>query len=131
MMCVTLDPRVLVPPAPSEPAESFETYVATLLDWKEIGRQPLISLSLSRRAVECLQEDGRFPLPREVERVMRAHGIEEYDFNTLRTLLDSFYHLDTCLEDRCGCDEVLYERWIARIDLTESGGYRAMHQSTS
>ena len=116
MACVTgtLDPGILVVPRGATTSDHAYSFVEALLDLVKLLDEPWIAVYMSERAPEALLEDGLYPLRSELERLFKAHGVVEYDINTVAQVADRFLCLTPSFEERFRVRDALLEMWRQR-----------------
>ena len=85
---VTIDAEVLVVPHVDCARDYAFQFVDTLLDWSRLLNEPWVAIYMSERASESLCNDGLFPLRDHLRELFNAHGIIEYDVNTVAKVID-------------------------------------------
>ncbi len=89
MRCVsaTIDASVLAVPLPNGTASEAHRYIEALLDWAKLLAEPWIAICMSERSSEILFDAGLYPLHNPLRQLFSQHGIEEYDVNTVATVV--------------------------------------------
>jgi len=108
--CVTIDTGVLAVPNSTCNADDVRRYVETLLDWKQLLDEPWVAIRISEKAPEVLVEDGLYPLREQLKKLFSAHGIMEYDANTVATVTDRLLQLTPSFETYYRVKDVLEDQ---------------------
>ena len=104
---VTIDASVLaVPHANCAKDDAFQ-YVDTLLDWSKLLDEPWVAIYMSERASESLFADGLYPLRNQLRKLFNAHGIVEYDVNTVVRIVNQFLSITPSFETYYRVKDVL------------------------
>ena len=109
-LSATIDAGVLaVPDVGCDIDDAFQ-YVDTLIDWSELLRKPWIAILMSKRAVDILVTNEIYPFREKLQALFDAHGIREYDVNTVDTIVarlltrtpffETYYQVEDVLCDR-------------------------------
>lgn len=114
---VTIDAGVLAVPVQSGTPEDAHRYVETLLDWSKLLDEPWVAVYMSERASEALFEDGLYPLREQLKRLFTAHGIIEYDVNTVAAVVDRLLQLTPSFETFFSIRDVLTENLALEPDV--------------
>ena len=119
MVCVTgtLDPGVLVVPRGTTTPDHAYRFVEGLLDLAKLLDEPWIAIYMSERAPEALFEDGLYPFRCELEHLFRAHGVVEYDFNTVAQVAYRFLGLTPSFEEHFRVRDALFEEVATTPDV--------------
>lgn len=104
---ITIDAGVLAVPPPACNADYAYQYVDTLLDWSKLLDEPWVAIYMSERASEALVADNLFPLRDHLRRLFSAHGIVEYDVNTVARVIDRLLTVTPSFETYYKIREVL------------------------
>ena len=106
---VTIDAGVLAVPRVNCAKKDAFRYVDTLLDWSKLLDAPWVAICMSERAAESLCEDGLYPLRESLRALFSAHGIVEYDVNTVATIADRLLTITPSFETYYRVNDVLCE----------------------
>ena len=106
---VTIDAGVLVVPYANCTKDDAYQYVDTLLDWKQLLDEPWVAIHMSEGASEALSTDGLYPLRDQLMKLFNAHGIVEYDVNTVATIADRLLSITPSFETYYRVKDVLSE----------------------
>ena len=106
---VTIDAGVLAVPRVNCAKEDAFRYVDTLLDWSKLLDAPWVAICMSERAAESLCEDGLYPLRESLRALFSAHGIVEYDVNTVAMIADRLLKITPSFETYYRVNDVLCE----------------------
>ena len=109
LFSITIDSGVLVIPNVAAPKIETIQYVEKLLDWKKLLEEPWVSIYMSERASESLTKDGLFPLRDQLKTLFNAHGIVEYDTNTVATIVNFLLMITPSFETYFRVTDVLTE----------------------
>ena len=85
---VTIDVGVLAVPYANCAKDDAYQYVDTLLEWKQLLDEPWVAIHMSERASEVLFDDKLYPLRGHLKKLFNAHGIVEYDVNTVARIAE-------------------------------------------
>ena len=106
---VTIDAGVLaVPHVDCDEDDAFQ-YVDTLLDWSKLLEEPWVAIYMSERASESLVADGLYPLREQLRELFDAHGIVEYDANTVAIIVNQLLTITPYFETYYRVKDVLSE----------------------
>lgn len=95
---VTIDAGVLAVPCINCTKDTAYQYVTTLLDWSQLLDEPWIAIYMSERASESLIADDLFPLRDHLKKLFNAHGIVEYDVNTVAKIVSQLLAITPSFE---------------------------------
>ncbi len=111
---VTIDAGILAAPQSTCTIDDAYQYIDTLLDWSKLLDEPWVAIRMSERASEALIADNLYPLRNQLSEIFDAHGISEYDVNTVATIVDrlltitpsfeTYYRLKDVLTDHLETD---------------------------
>lgn len=114
LLNVTIDAGVLAAPHVDCAKDDAFQYVDTLLDWSKLLDEPWVRIYMSERASESLFYDGLYPLREQLSELFNAHGIVEYDVNTVARLanqllvitpsFDTYYRVKDVLAEHLATD---------------------------
>lgn len=107
---VTIDAGVLAVPRVDCPKDNAFQYVDTLLDWSKLIEEPWVAIYMSERASESLFADGLYPLRDQLKKLFTAHGIVEYDVNTVARIANQLLTITPSFETYYRVKDVLSER---------------------
>lgn len=107
MPSALLDPFLLAVPDEKATHGEVESYIQGVLDWAHLRDEPWVNIYLSERTLECLHEEGCFPLYPLLGRALRVHAIDYVDANTVAGLLNWLMQQTPFLEDRFGVVDIL------------------------
>ena len=107
---VTIDANVLaVPPVDCVEDEAFE-YVETLLDWNSLLKEPWIAIYMSEEVCNVLLGcDESFPGVEQLQKLFRAHGINQYDANTVQKIASRLLQVTPSFERFYKVSDVLIQ----------------------
>ena len=106
---VTIDAGVLaVPHVNCDINDAFQ-YVDTLLDWSKLLDEPWVAIYMSEQASESLFADGLYPLREHLRELFNAHGIVEYDVNTVARIANQLLAITPSFETYYRVKDVLSE----------------------
>ena len=114
---VTIDAGVLAVPVQNGAEEDAHRYVRTLLDWSKLLDEPWVAIYMSDRASEALFANGLYPLREQLRRVFAAHGIVEYDVNTVAAVVDRLLQMTPSFETFFSIRDALTENLTLEPDL--------------
>ena len=106
---VTIDAGVLAVPHVNCTRDDAFQYVDTLLDWSQLLDEPWVTIYMSERASESLFSDGLYPLRDQLRELFNAHGIVEYDFNTVAKIVNQLLAITPSFETYYRVKDVLSE----------------------
>lgn len=106
---VTIDAGVLAVPRVDCPKDAAFQYVDTLLDWSKLLDEPWIAIYMSERASESLFSDGLYPLREQLKALFDAHGIVEYDVNTVAKIANQLLSITPSFETYYRIKDILTE----------------------
>jgi len=106
---VTIDAGVLAVPRVDCPKDDAFQYVDTLLDWSKLLDEPWVAIYMSERASESLFADGLYPLRDQLKELFNAHGIVEYDVNTVARIANQLLTITPSFETYYRVRDVLSE----------------------
>lgn len=109
MPSVTIDAGVLSVPNVDCPKDDAYKYVDTLLDWSKLLDEPWVAIYMSERASEALFTDGLYPLREQLRELFNAHGIVEYDVNTVARIANQLLAITPSFETYYSVKDVLSE----------------------
>lgn len=107
--CVTIDAGVLAVPHSTCSSDDVHRYVDKLLDWSSLLDEPWVAIHMSERASEALVTDGLYPLREQLREIFNAHGIVEYDVNTVARVVDQLLAITPSFETYYRVKDVLAE----------------------
>ena len=107
---VTIDAGVLAVPRVDCARDDAFQYVETLLDWSTLLDEPWVAIYMSERASESLCADGLFPLRKQLGQLFNAHGIVEYDVNTVARIATQLLAITPSFETYYRVEDVLSEK---------------------
>lgn len=117
MASVTIDTCVLAAPPDSSTRDEVMSYVENLLDWKLLLKEPWIAIFMSERAAEAMLDANVYPLRDQLKLLFSKKGIQEYDVNTVASLVDELLKKTPGLETYFGINDVLHENLSTLPDL--------------
>ena len=106
---VTIDAGVLAVPRVNCPKDDAFQYVDTLLDWSKLLDEPWVAVYMSERASESLFADELYPLRDQLRELFSAHGIVEYDVNTVARIANQLLMITPSFETYYCIKDVLSE----------------------
>lgn len=106
---VTIDAGVLAVPHVDCAKDDAFRYVETLLDWSKLLDEPWVAIYMSERASESLFADGLYPLREQLKELFNAHGIVEYDVNTVAKVANQLLGITPFFETYYRIKDVLSE----------------------
>ena len=106
---VTIHAGVLAVPHVDCAKDDAFQYVDTLLDWSKLLDEAWVSIYMSERASESLFCDGLFPLREQLRELFNAHGIVEYDVNTVARIANQLLEVTSSFETYYRVTDVLSE----------------------
>ena len=106
---VTIDAGVLAVPHVDCAKDDAFQYVETLLDWSKLLNEPWVAIYMSERASESLFADGLYPLREQLRELFNAHGIVEFDVNTVARIADQLLVITPSFETYYRTKDVLSE----------------------
>lgn len=109
MPSVTIDAGVLAVPESSCTVDEAHRYVDTLLDWSKLLDEPWVAIYMSERASELLFAECLYPLRDHLKKLFHAHGIVEYDVNTVARIADRLLTITPSFETYYRLRDVLTE----------------------
>lgn len=115
--CVTIDAGVLAVPYDNCAKDDAFQYVETLLDWSKLLDEPWVAIYMSERASESLFADGLFPLRDQLKELFNAHGIVEYDVNTVARIANQLLAITPSFETYYRVRDVLSEHLVTDPDV--------------
>lgn len=98
LLSVTVDAGVLAVPSVDRGEEESFQYIETLLDWKKLLDEPWVAIYMSGWASETLFADELYPLRDQLRELFHAHGIVEYDVNTVARIADHLLKITPTFE---------------------------------
>lgn len=114
---VTIDAGVLaVPHVNCAKDEAFQ-YVGTLLHWSELLDEPWVAIYMSERAAESLIADGLYPLREQLRELFDAHGIVQYDANTVAKIVNQLLAITPSFETYYRVKDVLSDNLQTHPDV--------------
>ncbi len=114
---VTIDAGVLVVPYINCTRDDAYQYVATLLDWKQLLNEPWVAIHMSERASDALIADDLYPLRDQLKGLFSAHGIVEYDVNTVARIADQLLSITPSFETYYRVKDVLSDNLQTEPDV--------------
>ena len=123
---VTIDAGVLAVPRVDCATEDAFRYVDTLLDWSKLLDEPWVAIYMSERAAECLCDDGLYPLRESLRAIFHAHGIVEYDVNTVARIADRLLQITPSFETYYRVNDVLWEHLESDPDVIRLSTYHGL-----
>ena len=117
MLSVTIDAGVLAVPQPTCTYNDVYRYIDTLLDWKKLLDEPWVAIYMSERASEALIEDSLFPFREQLNQLFCTHGIEEYDVNTVASVVNRLLAITPFFETYYHLKDVLTEHLETEPDI--------------
>ncbi len=106
---VTIDAGLLAVPHVDRAKDGAFQYVDTLLDWSKLLDEPWVAIYMSERASESLFADGLYPLREQLRELFNAHGIVEYDVNTVAKIVNQLLAITPSFETHYRVKDVLSE----------------------
>lgn len=106
---VTIDAGVLAAPPATCTISDIHKYVDTLLDWSRLLDEPWVAIYMSERASDALVKDNLYPLRDQLKQIFTAHGIVEYDVNTVARVVEQLLRITPSFETYYRVKDVLYE----------------------
>lgn len=125
---ITIDAGVLAVPPPASNTNHAHQYIDTLLHWSTLLDKPWIAIYMSERASESLVTDGLYPLRDHLGKLFTAHGIVEYDVNTVARVIDRLLTITPSFETYYNVKDVLADNIETNPDvirLTTFGGLQS------
>lgn len=119
MASVTIDAGVLAVPATARVAAEAYHYVEALLDWRKLIDEPWVAIYMSERASEALFTDGLYPLRDQLRKLFAAHGVVEYDVNTVAQIVDTLLQLTPSFETYFKVRDVLTDQLSTTPDILQ------------
>ena len=95
---VTIDAGVLAVPHVNCNTSDVYRYVESLLGWRKLLDEPWVAIHMSERAPEVLFEEGLYPLHQQLKKLFNAHGIVEYDVNTVARITSQLLQITPSFE---------------------------------
>lgn len=120
MASITLDPRLLAPPDTNANAETFRAYVVRLLAWSAFAKEKGCTVTISRDAQTRLSDDGAYPLAASLRDDLKAKGISEFDFPTLKVFCEGFFRFQPCFQRHIGVTEILHDSEVFSPEIARS-----------
>ena len=117
MPSVTIDAGVLAGPSPDSSADTVYKYIETLLDWRQLLKEPWVAIYMSARASESLFRDGMYPLRDRLKPLFQTHGVMHADANTVATVVDNLLQITPFFEEFFRVEDVLTEELSAEPDV--------------
>ena len=114
---VTIDASVLAVPHFSCTKDDAFQYVDTLLDWSKLLDETWVAIYMSERASEALIADELYPFRKHLSELFKAHGIVEYDANTVARITEELLKCTPSFEIYYRVKEVLYEHLETKPDI--------------
>lgn len=115
--CVTIDAGVLAVPLVTCSVKDVHKYVDTMLDWSRLLDEPWVAIYMSERASDALIADGLYPFREQLKQIFNAHGIIEYDVNTVATVVDKLLRITPSFETYYRITDVLTEQLETDPDI--------------
>ena len=104
---VTIDAGVLALPLVNCAKDDAFKYVDMLLDWSKLLDEPWIAIYMSERASETQFFDDLYPLRDQLRELFIAHGVVEYDVNTVARIIDRLLETTPSFETHYRVKDVL------------------------
>ena len=114
---VTIDASVLAAPHVDCARDDVFQYVDTLLDWKKLLNEPWVAIYMSERASESLFADESYSLWNRLEELFDAHGIRQYDANTVAPIVTRLLNITPSFETYYRVEDVLSENLQTDPDI--------------
>ena len=95
-------------------------FVEGLMDLVKLLDEPGIAIYMSERAPEALFEDDLYPFRHELKHLFGAHGVVEYDVNTVARVADRFLQLTPSFEAHFRVRDALFEDLVTSPDVLHS-----------
>ena len=114
---VTIDAGVLAVPHLDCARDDAFQYVNTLLDWSKLLDEPWVAIYMSEQASDSLFNDGLYPLREHLRELFNAHGIVEYDVNTVARIADQLLMITPSFETYYRVKDVLSEHLVTDPDV--------------
>lgn len=114
---VTIDASVLAVPHVSCTKDDAFQYVDTLLDWSKLLDETWVAIYMSERASEALIADELYPLREHLSKLFNAHGIVQYDVNTVARITEKLLKSTPSFEIYYRVKEILYECLATEPDV--------------
>ena len=116
---VTLDAGILAVPRDTTTAYPAHRFVEALLDWAKLLDEPWVAIYMSEGAFEALINDGLYPFRDELHRLFSAHGIVEYDVNTVALVAERFVRLTPSFEAYFSVRDALFDELATTPDVLQ------------
>ena len=116
---VTLDAGILAVPSDTTTAYPAHRFVEALLDWAKLLDEPWVAIYMSEGAFEALINDGLYPFRDELHRLFSAHGIVEYDVNTVALVAERFVRLTPSFEAYFSVRDALFDELATTPDVLQ------------
>ncbi len=123
---VTIDAAVLAVPEGACSTENAYKYVDILLDWSKLLDEPWVAIYMSERASESLFADGLYPLRDHLRALFNAHGIVEYDVNTVAKIADRLLTITPSFETYYRVRDVLADPLETDPDIIRLTTYKGL-----
>lgn len=114
---VTIDTGILAVPCVDCAKDDAFQYVDTLLDWSKLLDEPWVAVYMSERASESLFAEGLYPLRDQLKELFDAHGIVEFDVNTVARIVGQLLAITPSFETFYRVKDVLSEHLEADPDV--------------
>lgn len=109
MVSVYIDPFVLAcPPVETELVE-FEEYINNLLDWKELKELKWVSLYLSEKTYEVLEQTHCYPPWDNLKQIITKLGMRGVQPKDIIVLVDALIKKLPCIEKKLKLKEILFD----------------------
>tara|TARA_R110001592_G_scaffold165883_2_gene400507 strand:+ start:19548 stop:20597 length:1050 start_codon:yes stop_codon:yes gene_type:complete len=95
---VTIDAGVLAVPHVDCTKDDAFQYVDTLLDWCRLLDEPWVAIYMSEWTIVPLCDDGLYPQREQLRKLFNAHGIVEYDVNTVARIAEQLLAITPSFE---------------------------------
>lgn len=113
---LAIDPSLLAPHAASTPA-SARAFVRTGIQLSRLSGESWVRTLLTGNASWALERDGLLPLFPIIQRMLNEAGIEEYDTQTVMTVIAGAFRLEGTLESESCYKEVLFQGFRSDPDI--------------
>jgi len=124
---VTIDASVLAVPSNVSSADAVHEYVDSLLDWQVLLNEPWVAIYMSERAAEGLFEKELYPLRDHLRQLFAAHGVTEYDVNTVARVADQLLQTTPSFETYFKVKDVLFEQLSTTPDILQFCTSQGLH----
>lgn len=109
MANVYIDPFLFACPSIDSTQETFEEYITSLIEWKDLRDNGWINSYILQETVEVLTRNGKYPIYPEVLGLIQRFGIEHIQAGDVVNLVDTYLQRLNTIEENLQINDLLVE----------------------